>query len=73
MQQNIISQLIQQQHHTTVLINAVHGSSNVEGSGIIELNLAFPNATSIKSGDEFRVCSMVLKDLRMIYLVLPNS
>ena len=48
-------------------INAVHGSSNgVEGSGIIELNLAFPNATSIKSGDEFRVCSMVLKDLRMI-------
>jgi hypothetical protein len=48
-------------------INAVHGSSNgVEGSGIVELNLAFPNATSIKSGDEFRVCSMVLKDLRMI-------
>src|SRR5215211_6229842 len=48
-------------------INAVHGSSNgVEGSGIVELNLAFPNATSIKSGDEFRVCSMVLKDLRMV-------
>src|SRR5215211_8657343 len=48
-------------------INAIHGSSNgIEGSGIVELNLAFPNATSIKSGDEFRVCSMVLKDLRMI-------
>jgi hypothetical protein len=48
-------------------INAVHGSSNgVEGSGIVELNLAFPNVTSIKSGDEFRVCSMVLKDMRMI-------
>jgi hypothetical protein len=47
-------------------INATHGSSNgIEGSGIVELNLAFPNATSIKSGDEFRVCSMVLKDLRM--------
>jgi hypothetical protein len=47
-------------------INATRGSSNgIEGSGIVELNLAFPNATSIKSGDEFRVCSMVLKDLRM--------
>ena len=47
-------------------MNATHGSSNgIEGSGIVELNLAFPNATSIKSGDEFRVCSMVLKDLRM--------
>jgi hypothetical protein len=47
-------------------INATYGSSNgIEGNGIVELNLAFPNATSIKSGDEFRVCSMVLKDLRM--------
>jgi hypothetical protein len=47
-------------------INAIHGSSNgIEGSGIVELNLAFPNATSIKSGDEFRACSIVLKDLRM--------
>jgi hypothetical protein len=47
-------------------VNATRGSSNgIEGSGIVELNLAFPNATSIKSGDEFRVCSMVLKDLRM--------
>jgi len=47
-------------------VNATHGSSNgVEANGIVELNLAFPNATSIKSGDEFRVCSMVLKDLRM--------
>lgn len=47
-------------------INATYGSNNgIEGSGIVELNLAFPNATSIKSGDEFRVCSMVLKDLRM--------
>jgi K+-transporting ATPase A subunit len=50
---------------TTASYNSTtnHG---VEGSGIVELNLAFPNATSIKSGDEFRVCSMVLKDLRMI-------
>jgi hypothetical protein len=48
-------------------INAIHGSSNnIEGSGIVELNLAFPNATSIKSGDEFRACSIVLKDLRMV-------
>ena len=47
-------------------INTTHASSNgIEGSGIVELNLAFPNATSIKSGDEFRVCSMVLKDLRI--------
>lgn len=47
--------------------DSAYGSSNgVGGSGIVELNLAFPNATSIKSGDEFRVCSMVLKDLRMI-------
>ena len=47
-------------------VNATHGGSNgVEGNGIVELNLAFPNATSIKSGDEFRACSMVLKDLRM--------
>jgi hypothetical protein len=41
-------------------------SNNVERSGIIELYYAFPNATSIKSGDEFRVCSMVVNDLRMI-------
>jgi hypothetical protein len=48
-------------------INATHGSSNgIEGSGIVELNLAFPNATSIKSGDEFRACSIVVKDLRMV-------
>jgi hypothetical protein len=48
-------------------VNATHGSSNgIEGSGIVELNLAFPNATSIKSGDEFRACSIVLKDLRMV-------
>jgi hypothetical protein len=47
-------------------INATYGSSNsIEGSGIVELNLAFPNATSIKSGDEYRACSIVLKDLRM--------
>ena len=47
--------------------DSAYGSGNgVGGSGIVELNLAFPNATSIKSGDEFRVCSMVLKDLRMI-------
>jgi hypothetical protein len=47
--------------------NAVYGSSNgVKDSGIVELYYAFPNATSIKSGDEFRVCSMVLKDLRMV-------
>jgi hypothetical protein len=47
--------------------SAVHGSSNgIEGSGIVELSYAFPNATSIKSGDDFRVCSMVLKDLRMV-------
>ena len=46
---------------------AMHGSSNGDKSnGIVELYYAFPNATSIKSGDEFRVCSMVLKDLRMI-------
>jgi hypothetical protein len=48
-------------------VNATHGSSNgVEANGIVELNLAFPNATSIKSGDEFRACSIVLKDLRMV-------
>src|SRR5215216_6191089 len=48
-------------------INATHGSSNgIEGSGIVELNLAFPNATSIKSGDEYRACSIVVKDLRMV-------
>ena len=48
-------------------VNATHSSSNgVEGNGIVELNLAFPNATSIKSGDEFRACSIVLKDLRMV-------
>lgn len=41
-------------------------SNNVERSGIIELYYAFPNNTSIKSGDEFKVCSMVVKDLRMI-------
>ena len=47
-------------------INATYGSSNsIEGTGIVELNLAFPNATSIKSGDEYRACSIVLKDLRM--------
>jgi hypothetical protein len=48
-------------------VNATHGSSNgIEGNGIVELNLAFPNATSIKSGDEFRACSIVVKDLRMV-------
>jgi hypothetical protein len=47
--------------------NAVFGSSNgVKDSGIVELYYAFPNATSIESGDEFRVCTMVLTDLRMI-------
>lgn len=47
--------------------NAVFGSSNgAKDSGIVELYYAFPNATSIESGDEFRVCTMVLKDLRMV-------
>jgi hypothetical protein len=35
--------------------------------GLVELHYSFPNATSsIKSGDEFRVCAMVLKDLQMV-------
>lgn len=51
---------------TTASYNSTINANGVESSGIVELNLAFPNATSIKSGDEFRVCSMVLKDLRMI-------
>ncbi len=43
-------------------------------SGIIELYYSFPNATSsIKSGDEFRVCSMVLKDLQMVCEVGENT
>jgi hypothetical protein len=55
-------------NNNTALVDAMHGISNkqAEQSGIVELYYAFPNATSIKSGDEFRVCSMVLKDLRMV-------
>jgi hypothetical protein len=35
--------------------------------GLVELHYSFPNTTSsIKSGDEFRVCAMVLKDLQMV-------
>jgi hypothetical protein len=55
-------------YNNTALVDAMRGSSNkqAEQSGIVELYYAFPNATSIKSGDEFRVCGMVLNDLRMV-------
>jgi hypothetical protein len=55
-------------NNNTALVDAMHGISNkqAEQSGIVELYYAFPNATSIKSGDEFRVCGMVLNDLRMV-------
>src|SRR5919198_3847172 len=48
-----------------VVYSSNSAKDNAVNDGLVELHYAFPNAT-IKNGDEFRVCSIVLKDLRMV-------
>lgn len=48
-----------------VMYSSSSAKDNAINDGLVELHYAFPNAT-IKNGDEFRVCSIVLKDLRMV-------
>jgi hypothetical protein len=51
---------------TTATTSYIKTGGSGDG-GLVELHYSFPNATSsIKSGDEFRVCAMVLKDLQMV-------
>jgi hypothetical protein len=48
-----------------VTYSSSSAKNNAGNGGLVELYYAFPNAT-IKNGAEFRACSIVLKDLRMV-------
>ena len=42
-----------------------NGSNDIS-SGMVELFYVFPSTTSLEGKDEFRACSIVVKDIRMI-------
>ena len=48
-----------------MMYSSSSAKDNAGNDGLVEFYYAFPNAT-IKNGDESRVCSIVLKDLRMV-------